>query len=58
MSWIVGRFDLVGYPKRWLVVASKMDRDEVNFWKETLLKKIKSRRKRVLGYRFYVDTLG
>ena len=43
MSWIGGRFDLVGYPKRWLVVLSKMVRAEVIFWQETLLENLNSR---------------
>ena len=28
-SWSGGRFDLVGYPKSWMVVASEMVREEV-----------------------------
>ena len=43
MSWSGRGFDLVGYPKRWLLVASKMLRDEVNVFQDTLLKKLKSR---------------
>ena len=42
MSWSGGRFDLVVYPKRWMVVSSTMVRAEVNFWKETLLNKMNS----------------
>ena len=40
MGWISGRFDLVGWTKIWLVIASTMVRDEVIFWKETLLKNL------------------
>ena len=36
-----GRFDLVGYPKRWLVLASTMVKAEVFFLLETLLKNLK-----------------
>ena len=43
MSWSGGSFDMVGYPKRWLVVSSTMMSYEVNFWKDTLLKKLNSR---------------
>ena len=53
-----GRFDLVIYPKRYLVVSSTIVRDEVNFWQENLLNKLKSRLKRVPVSRFSVDTLG
>ena len=42
MSWIGGRFDLVGYPKRWPVIASTMVRADVSFWKETFLENLKS----------------
>ena len=40
--WIVVRFDIVVYPKRWLVVASTMVRAEVMFWQENFLKKLNS----------------
>ena len=40
MSCSGRRFDLVGYPKRCLVVAYTMKRDEVNIRQETLLKKL------------------
>ena len=43
MSWSGGLFDILGYPKRWLVVASTIVRAEVMFWQETLLKNLKSR---------------
>ena len=49
---------MMGYPNICLLLALKMVRDEVNFWKDTLLKKLNSRRKRGLGSRFSVDTLG
>ena len=42
MSWSGRRFDIFGYPKRWLVVASTIVRDELMFWQETLLKNLKS----------------
>ena len=58
MSWSGGRFDILGYPKRWLVVASTIVRAEVDFWQETLLKNLKSIWKCVPGSRFYVETLG
>ena len=41
ISWSGGRFDIVGYTKRWLVVASEMVRLEVKFRQEILLKKLK-----------------
>ena len=43
MSWRDGRFDMVGYPKRCLVVASTMVMAEVNFCQETLLKNVNLR---------------
>ena len=57
MSCSGGYFDLVRYPKKWLVVASTMVRAEVRFWQWILLKKLKSILKLVPGYIFYVDTL-
>ena len=41
MIWSGECFDMVGYPKRWLVVASKMVRDDIKFWQENFLKNIK-----------------
>ena len=35
-------FDIVGYPKRWLLVSSTMVRAEVIFWQETFLKNLNS----------------
>ena len=58
ISCIGGHFDLVEYQKRYMVVASTMVRVEVNFLQETLLDKLKSRRKQVPVYRFSMDTLG
>ena len=58
MSWSGRRFDLAGQPKRWMVVASTIVRDEVKFRQETLLKKLKSRWKRVTGSIFSVEKLG
>ena len=45
MSWSGGLFDILVYPKRWLVVASKIVRAEVMFWQETLLKNLNPRLK-------------
>ena len=42
ISWSGGCFDLVGYPKSWMVLASIMVRAEVKFWQDTLLKNLKS----------------
>ena len=41
MSWSGGCFDLLGYPEKWLVVAPTMVMEEVNFWQETLLEKLR-----------------
>ena len=58
MNWSGGRFDLAVQPKRCLVVAPTMVRDEVNSQQENLLKKLKSRQKRFPISMFSVDTLG
>ena len=58
MSWSGRRFDLAGQPKRWMVVASTIVRDEVNFRQETLLKKLKSRWKLVPESKCSMETLG
>ena len=42
-SWSGGRFDLVGYLKRLMLVVSTMVKMALNVWSETLLKKLKSR---------------
>ena len=58
MSWSGGNFDLVGWLKRWLVVASTIVSVEVNFQQETLLNNLKSILKRLPGSRCSMETLG
>ena len=58
MSFSGGHFYLVGYPKRWLVAASTMVKDEVYFWRENLLKKLKSKCKQFHGSSCSVEKLG
>ena len=41
MSWSGGKFDPVGYAKRWLVETSTMVRSEVKTFQGNLLKKLK-----------------
>ena len=43
MSCSGGKFDLLGKPNRWLVISSKILREEVLFLQETLLRNLKSR---------------
>ena len=58
MIFSSGRFNHVGYPNSWVMVASTMVRSEVIFWQETLLKNMNSRWKQVPGSRCSVKQLG